>query len=147
MHPSAPFGLPPATPRGSDSRAPLLRYNRPMALKDRIEFLASAAEVDAFLKANPLSAIFKAGTCHKTNETFTHVQAQLEDRAELRLGVIKVVEARPASNHVAALTGVTHESPQLFFFRDGKAVFDRDNWDITDEAVAEGLQQLTPVKV
>jgi bacillithiol system protein YtxJ len=50
-----------------------------------------------------------------------------------------VVEARPASNHVASLTGITHESPQFILFRGGKAVFDRDNWDITDEAVAEGL--------
>lgn len=117
-----------------------------MALKDRIEFLSTAAEVDAFLKANRQAAIFKAGTCHKTNETFGFVQAHLEAREDLRLGVIKVIEARPASNHVSALTGVTHESPQLFFFKDGKAVFDRDNWDITDEAVAEGLQQLAPVK-
>jgi monothiol bacilliredoxin len=117
-----------------------------MSLKDRIEFLTSAAEVDAFLKANPASAIFKAGTCHKTNETFGNVQAHLEGREDLRLGVIKVVEARPASNHLTTLTGITHESPQFFLFRDGKAVFDRDNWDITDEAVAEGLQFLDAVK-
>jgi bacillithiol system protein YtxJ len=117
-----------------------------MSLKDRIEFLTTPAEVDAFLAKNKTSALFKAGTCHKTNETFSSVQSHLERREDLRLGVIKVVEARPASNHVAALTGVTHESPQLFFFRDGKAVFDRDNWDITDEAVAEGLQQLDAVR-
>ena len=30
--------------------------------------------------------------------------------------------------------------PTIILFKDGKAVFDRDNWDITDEAVAEGLQ-------
>ena len=41
---------------------------------------------------------------------------------------------------MASLTGIVHESPQLIFFKDGKAVFDRDNWDITDEAVAEGLE-------
>jgi bacillithiol system protein YtxJ len=51
-----------------------------------------------------------------------------------------VVEARPASNHVATRTGITHESPQIIFFKDGKAVFDRDNWDITGEAVAEALE-------
>jgi bacillithiol system protein YtxJ len=117
-----------------------------MALKDRIEFLTSPAAVDAFLKANSQAAIFKVGNCHKTSETFAFVQAHLEPREDLRLGVIKVLEARPASNHVAAITGVTHESPQLFFFKDGKAVFDRDNWDITDEAVAEGLEQLASAK-
>ena len=111
-----------------------------MSLKDRIHFLTRPDEVDAFLKANPAAAIFKAGTCHKTQETFVHVQKHLESRDDMRLGIIRVVEARPASNHVTSLTGITHESPQLIFFKDGKAVFDRDNWDITDEAVALGLE-------
>jgi bacillithiol system protein YtxJ len=51
-----------------------------------------------------------------------------------------VVESRPASNHVASMTGIEHESPQIILFRDGKNVFDRDNWDITAEAMAEGLK-------
>jgi bacillithiol system protein YtxJ len=113
-----------------------------MALKDRMRFLTTPDEVDAFLAASPASAIFKAGVCHKTHEVFRAVEAHLERREDLPLGVIRVVEARPASNHVAALTGVTHESPQLILFRGRHAVFDRDNWDITDEAVAEGLQAL-----
>jgi bacillithiol system protein YtxJ len=113
-----------------------------MQLKDRVSFLTTPEEVDAFLKAHPTSAIFKAGTCHKTHEVFGAVERHLETRAELRLGVIRVVEARLASSHVASLTGITHESPQLILFRDGRAVFDRDNWDITDEALAEGLQEV-----
>jgi bacillithiol system protein YtxJ len=111
-----------------------------MPLKDRISFLTSPAEVDDFLKANPTAAIFKAGVCHKTPETFVHVQAQLDPREDLKLGIIKVVESRPASNHVASMTGIEHESPQIILFRDGKNVFDRDNWDITAEAMAEGLK-------
>jgi len=113
-----------------------------VTLKDRISFLTTPAEVDAFLKANPAAAIFKVGTCHKTQETFGHLQANLEPREDLPLGIIRVVESRPASNHVAELTGIVHESPQLILFRDGKAVFDRDNWDITNEAVREGLESL-----
>jgi bacillithiol system protein YtxJ len=111
-------------------------------LKDRISFLTSPQEVDTFLKQNPTALIFKAGLCHKTPETFVHVQALLEPREDLRLGIIKVVESRPASNHVAALTGIEHESPQIILFKDGKNIFDRDNWDITADAVAEGLQKL-----
>ena len=118
-----------------------------MALKDRIHFLTTPDEVDAFLRDNKAAAIFKVGMCHKTQETFGNVQKHLESREDLPLGMIRVMEARPASNHVAALTGIVHESPQLILFRDGKAVFDRDNWDITDDAVAEGLQQLTPSAV
>ena len=114
-----------------------------MSLKDRISFLTSPAEVDGFLKANPTAVIFKAGTCHKTQETFSHVQAHLEPREDLKLGIIKVVEARPASNHVAALTGIEHESPQIILFKDGKNVFDRDNWDITEESVIAGLKAVS----
>ena len=112
-----------------------------MALKDRMQFLTTPEQVDAFLRANPSAALFKAGTCHKTSETFTHVQAHLEQRDDIPLGVIRVVESRPASNHVASLTGVRHESPQIFLFRDGQAVFNRDNWDITHDAVGDALQR------
>ena len=113
-----------------------------MPLKDRISFLTSPQEVDGFLRENPKAAIFKVGNCHKTQETFVHVQAQLDPREDLKLGIIKVLEARPASNHVAALTGIEHESPQIVLFKDGRNVFDRDNWDITAEAMADGMKAL-----
>ena len=111
-----------------------------MALKDRITILTTPEQVDQFLAANKTAAIFKAGTCHKTPSAFEHVQAQFEDRHDLPLGIIRVVEARAASDHVETITKIRHESPQLLLFKDGKPVFDRDNWDITAEAVAEALQ-------
>jgi bacillithiol system protein YtxJ len=111
-----------------------------VALKDRATFLTTAEQVDDFLAMNPASAIFKAGTCHKTQETFAQVQAHLELREDLPLGIIRVVESRPASNRVTERSGITHESPQIILFKDGKAVFDRDNWDITGESVAEALE-------
>jgi bacillithiol system protein YtxJ len=111
-----------------------------LSLKERIRFLTTAEQVDEFLAANQTAAIFKAGTCHKTQETFTHVQAQLEPREDLPLGIIRVVEARPASNRVAERTGIVHESPQILLFKEGKAVFDRDNWDITAESIAQALE-------
>ncbi|MBK5256711.1 MAG: thioredoxin family protein [Vicinamibacteria bacterium] len=114
-----------------------------MLLKDRITFLTSPKEVDGFLKENPTAAIFKAGRCHKTPETFVHVEAHLGPRDDLKLGIIKVVEARPASNHVAVLTGIEHESPQIILFKDGKKVFDRDNWDITADSMAEGMRAVS----
>ena len=115
-----------------------------MPLKDRITFLTSPAEVDDFLEENPTAAIFKVGNCHKTQETFTHVQKHLDPREDLKLGIIKVIESRSASNHIAALTGIEHESPQIILFKDGKNVFDRDNWDITSEAMAEGMKMTAP---
>ncbi len=110
-----------------------------MTLKDRISFLTSPEQVDAFVREHPAAAIFKAGTCHKTQEMFGHVQSQLDPRDDLSLGIIRVVEARAASNRVAEMTGIQHQSPQLLLFKEGKAVYDRDNWDITPESIAEAL--------
>lgn len=117
-----------------------------MALKDRIRFLTTPAEVDAFLRENPSSAIFKVGACHKTSETFRNVEEKLGPHEELLLGMIRVLEARPASNHVEQLTGITHESPQFILFKDGKPVFDRDNWDITAEDLEDALGQHFPAE-
>ena len=112
-----------------------------MALKDRIRFLWTAEDVDEFLRTCADAAVFKAGACHKTQETFGRVQARLEDREDLPLGVIRVLEARAASNRLADVTGIAHESPQIVLFREHKPVFERNNWSITGEAVAEALLQ------
>ncbi len=80
-------------------------------LKDRIRPLTTPQEVDAFLRENPGCAIFKAGACHKSNEMFRNVEARLGGREDLPVGLIRVIEARAASNRVADLTGISHESP------------------------------------
>ena len=112
-----------------------------MRLADRITFLTTPEQVDQFIAAHPAAVIFKAGVCHKTPSVFEHVEAQLADREDLPVGVIRVVENRPASNHVEKITGIRHESPQILFFKDGRPVFDRDNWDITQEDLEEALRQ------
>ncbi len=106
-----------------------------------LRYLATAADVDEFLAESSDSAVFKAGTCHKTHETFERVQAHLETHGTLPLGVIRVVEARAASNRLAEVTGIRHESPQIVLFREGKPVFERNNWSITGEAIAEALRE------
>jgi len=111
-------------------------------LRDRIVNLASPDEVEAFLSDHPTSVVFKAGTCHKTMQGFGFVQEKVDPREDLMVGVIRVVEARPASNLVSEKTGVRHESPQVILFRDGQAVFAVDNWNITPDTLDTGFAQL-----
>jgi len=111
-----------------------------MPLEDRLQFLTDPEQVDGFLRENAAAAIFKAGTCHKTSEMFANVDSQLGDRDDLPVGVIRVVESRGASNRVSEITGIRHESPQLVLFKEGRPVFDRDNWGITAESIAEALE-------
>ncbi|MEX2541614.1 MAG: monothiol bacilliredoxin BrxC family protein [Trueperaceae bacterium] len=114
--------------------------------KDRVINLTTPDEVSEFLAAHPTSVVFKAGTCHKTMQGFGFLQERLEPREDLYVGLIRVVEARSASNLVAEQTGIRHESPQVILFRDGKPVFDADNWSITPEALSDGFQHLPSVE-
>lgn len=119
-----------------------------MSFRDRLYELTTPEEVDSFLKENPHSAIFKAGGCHKTMQGFGYVEQVMEQRDALPVGFIKVIDNRPASNHVAELTAIIHESPQFVLFKDGKPVYDVDNWDIVPEALeAALLQHFGPVSV
>ncbi len=111
-------------------------------LRDRIATLTDAADVDAFLSDHPTSVIFKAGTCHKTMQGFGFLQEKLEERPDLMVGLIRVVEHRPASNRIAERTGIVHHSPQVILFRDGEAVFDVDNWSITPDTLVAGFEKV-----
>lgn len=105
--------------------------------------LTTPEEVDTFLAQYPQAAIFKAGTCHKTMQGFGVLETFLA-RHELPVGFIRVVDWRPASNHVADLSGLTHQSPQFILFENGKAQFEVNNWDITPEALGPVFESKVP---
>ena len=105
--------------------------------------LTTPEEVDQFLQDYPLAAVFKAGTCHKTMQGFGVLETFLQNH-ELPVGFIRVVDWRPASNHVAQRTGITHQSPQFILFREGEPQFEVNNWDITPEALEPVFGQHVP---
>lgn len=111
-------------------------------LRDRVVNLSSPEDVQGFLNQFPNSIIFKAGTCHKTMQGFGVLSEKLEPREDLMVGLIRVVEAREASNLVAEKTGIIHHSPQIIMFKDGDAVFDVDNWNITPEVLDAGFAKM-----
>jgi bacillithiol system protein YtxJ len=111
-------------------------------LRDRVVNLTSPEDVQGFLTQNPTSVIFHAGTCHKPMQGFGFLQEKLEPREDLMVGIIRVVEARPASNLIAEMTGITHHSPQVILFKEGQPVFERNNWDITPEELDEGFSKV-----
>jgi bacillithiol system protein YtxJ len=110
--------------------------------------LTTPEEVEHFIRSHPIAVIFKAGTCHKTMQGWGNLERLLRERPQIPVGIIRVVEHRPASNRVAEITGITHHSPQVILFREGRAIFDLDNWDITPQRLEPLFQQhLSDVKV
>ncbi|GGR50084.1 thioredoxin [Deinococcus seoulensis] len=107
--------------------------------------LTTPEEVDQFLSEYPLAAVFKAGTCHKTMQGFGVLETFLQ-RHDLPVGFVRVVDWRPASNHIAQRTGLIHHSPQLILFQDGQPRFEVNNWDITPEALGPVFAQHVPLR-
>ncbi|KIQ54190.1 monothiol bacilliredoxin BrxC family protein [Meiothermus taiwanensis] len=117
-------------------------------MRERMFSITTPEEADAFIDSRPIVAIFKAGTCHKTMQGWGNVEKMLRVRPEIPVGIIKVVEHRPASNRVAERTGIVHHSPQIILFRNGQPLFELNNWEITLENLEPLFQQHLPdVKV
>lgn len=110
-----------------------------MGLRNRLHLLTTVEEVDQFLKKYSTCAFFKAGGCHKTMQGFGYVEEAFNPRNEIPMGLVKVIENRPASNHIAAITQVVHQSPQVILIKNGEVVYDVDNWDITLKALETAL--------
>ena len=123
---------------------PIQAGAKELFMRERMYELTTAEAVDAFLTENPVAAVFKAGTCHKTMQGWGNIEFFLKERPDVPVGVIRVVEARPASNRIAERTGITHHSPQLIVFKDAQAQFDLDNWDITKENLEPRLNATLP---
>lgn len=110
--------------------------------------ITTPEEADMFIESRAVTAVFKAGTCHKTMQGWGNVEKMLRERPEIPVGIIKVVEHRPASNRVAERTGIIHHSPQVILFRNGQPLFELNNWDITLENLEHLFSQhLSDVKV
>jgi bacillithiol system protein YtxJ len=54
---------------------------------------------------------------------------------------VLVVEDRPVSMHVAAETGVRHQSPQAILFYQGEPVWDESHYRITAEEMRAALER------
>ncbi len=118
-----------------------------MSLRERVFPLRTPEDVDTFLERFELTAIFKASTSDKTLEAMQYVQKYLEPRPDVAIGIIRIPEDRPASNHVEARTGIQHQSPQFILFRQARPLFDLDNWKINPEQLEPLLLQHLPVHI
>src|SRR5262245_45898709 len=53
---------------------------------------------------------------------------------------LEVQTARDLSREIAAMTGVTHETPQVIVLRDGRAVWNASHFEVKAKVVSEAMQ-------
>jgi bacillithiol system protein YtxJ len=115
-----------------------------VTLRERVFLLHQPADVERFLSGLPWCLIFKAGTSDKTFDAWLVAQQALEPRVDVAVGFVRLPEDRPASECVAAMSGIAHRSPQLILFHEAKARFHLDEFAITRDELVPLLNEHLP---
>ncbi len=113
-------------------------------LRQRFFPLHEPGDVDRFLERFAWAALFKAGTSDKTFEAWLVAQKALEPRVDLPVGFVRLPEDRPASERIAAVSGVSHRSPQFILCERGRPRFHLDEFAITPEELVPRLREHLP---
>ncbi|MHC4955744.1 MAG: bacillithiol system redox-active protein YtxJ [Planctomycetota bacterium] len=97
-------------------------------------------EIEEILVA-PRFLLFKhSSRCGTSDRAFAQYLRFAETNPDLPTAWLDVVKQQSWSEHVAAETGVPHESPQALFFQDGDVAWHASHWDITTGALAEAIE-------
>lgn len=84
--------------------------------------------------------LFKHSTqCGRSAQVYEEVRNFKAEHPEVRIHLVKVIEARPVSNEVERRTGVRHESPQVLILKSGAVVWHEAHLRVTAGALAEHL--------
>lgn len=102
----------------------------------KIPELRSSSEFDALL-TEELVVIFKhSNACDRSWGAHDEITDFHRDRPEVRLYIVSVLDSRPTSQHIAHVSGVEHQSPQVLVFRKGKVVGFASHLGVTAERVS-----------
>lgn len=105
----------------------------PAAIRDADSLdRALAAPLFVLLKHSPVCPVSDRG-----RKAFLRFAA---DHPDVSAGWIDVIDGRPLSQHVAAATGVRHESPQVLVLRAGRAAWNASHFDIRPERIADAVR-------
>ncbi len=109
------------------------------SMKSPFTPLADAKDWEELLarsNTEPVIVFKHSSTCPISAAAYAEM-SQVEK--DVRLVVVQ--RARDVSREVERRTGVRHESPQAFVFRNGEAVWSASHWDITADAVGRLLRE------
>ena len=99
---------------------------------------------DALIQSDQPAWICKHSiTCPISTAGHNNFEQYLADHADQPAGLIIVQHHRDVSNHVASVTGVTHQSPQVLLVQNGEALWDASHYGITIKDMADAYQRAT----
>lgn len=101
--------------------------------------ITSEEQIKDLLNTQQVFAVFKHSTrCSISSMVKNRLERDWD--SELPVYYLDLLSYRNVSNLIAQLSGVTHESPQLIVFKNGKPVFDASHTAISAFEVLESMQ-------
>jgi bacillithiol system protein YtxJ len=98
--------------------------------------LTSEAQFNNLLLNEKQFAVFKHSTrCSISSVAKNRLERDCDDSTEVYY--LDLLAFRSLSNHIAHVSGVPHESPQLIVFRDGKSVGNASHFEISADFLKE----------
>lgn len=100
--------------------------------------ITNIAEYEELIEAGePFFLLKHSTTCPVSAGAYDAYETFVNDPASEAKGVyLAVQESRELSNHIAQVTDIRHESPQVLFFKDGQVAWNESHWKITKDQLA-----------
>lgn len=89
----------------------------------------------------PVLLFKQSTTCPISAQAFSQYNKYLEE-SDLDIGAffVKVRETREVSNEIAEVTGIEHQSPQIFLIKNKEVVWNTSHSKITIKSIDEALK-------
>lgn len=98
--------------------------------------LTSEAQFNNLLRDEHQFAVFKHSTrCSISSVAKNRLERDSDESTEVYY--LDLLAYRSLSDHIASVSGVQHESPQLIIFRDGKAIGHASHFEISADFYRE----------
>jgi bacillithiol system protein YtxJ len=78
-------------------------------------------------------------TCPISHAAYTEFLAFASAYENVPLYFLQVQDDRELSNYIAGKTAIKHESPQLFIFENGEAVYNTSHFSIKKDSIENAL--------
>ena len=94
------------------------------------------SEFQPILEKQSSFLLFKHSlTCPISRGAFDQLTAYLEEHNGINEYYLTVQESRPLSNFIADYFAIKHESPQIFYIKNGEVQWHTSHGEITKEAI------------
>lgn len=109
--------------------------------KPEIPELNTRQEFDALL-AEELVVIFKhSSACDRSWGAHQEMTEFHRDQPSVPLYLVSVLDSREVSRHIATISGVEHQSPQIIVFRKGKVIGSASHLAVTADRLTSIIQK------